>query len=485
MSNSAKQINRRSTLGSALRVALGMSSLVLLAACGGGSGGGGAATSAPVELGAALPEQGDFIAIAQRSLSLSEASRTGTVQVSRLGSAAGSSSVNYSFVAGSASAATDYRGENGVLNWADGDSSDKTISFIVSSDADDEGDENFRIEISGVDGQESLGINDSVTVTLQDSACSTAFPSTIESDTTLSGPCYRLSQNARVLSSAQLTINAGTTIIADDATSLTFNGQSTLNMAGTSALPVFVKSTSKQAGSWDGFKLNSTSALHRVQHSEISGAKNAFDLSSGGFAAFANNTMTDNTGAGVKLPISSADSLSDNNTFVSTARGIELVGNTIDANETIRLPAQSTHYVVGSGLLNNGTLELAAGTDLRMAADVQILIFATGSISAVGTADQPITIEGLQAIPGYWNGIQYISSTSDKNRFEHVTISHGGGDPARAGNIIVDGLNTRITMQHCAVTHSAGYGVVYDSRAFQVDLNDVTFDQNSLGDQSL
>lgn len=469
----------------ALRVALGLGSLAVLSACGGGGGGSGSTEAAPVSLGAALPDAGDFIAIEQTLHSLSESTRTGSVLVSRHGSATGSSTVSYRFIAGSADASSDFRGTDGTLSWSDGDTASKTISFIVASDLDAESAEDFRIELSDLTGQESLGINDSVTVTVEDSACNAVFPTSISADTVLSAPCYQLQQNATVNSTAQLQIPAGTTIFADDAVSITLSDQSTLSIEGDAQLPVFIKSASKQAGSWKGIQLQSNSALHRVQHTEISGAVNVFDLSSGGFALFNNNVLTNNTGAGVRMPLEDADTLGTDNQISTTTRGIELTGSKIVAGQTVRLPAQSTYYVLAGGLINEGTLELAAGTDLRMAADVSVLVLATGAINAVGTAEAPIAIQGLQDRQGYWNGIQYVSSTSANNRFEHVRISHGGGDPARDGNIIVDGLNTRITMQHCALTHSAGYGVVYDSGAFQVDMTDVTFEQNRLGDQSL
>jgi len=466
-----------------LRMALGLGALALFSACGGG--GGEASVAAPVQLGAALPDAGDFIAIEQKSLSLSESSRTGTVQVSRLGAAEGMSSVNYRFIAGSADASADFRGSDGTLSWSEGDTGSKTISFIVESDIVAENTEDFRIEISGVNGQESLGINDSVTITLEDAPCSAVFPASVGSNTVLSAPCYRLQQNATVAGSAQLKVAAGTTIIADDAMSISLKGQSTLSMEGEEKLPVFVKSASGLAGSWDGIRLQSSSALHRVKHTELKGAVNAFDLSSGGFALFNNNALIDNTGAGVKLPLADAETLGIENRFTATTRGIELFGNGIDAGQTVRLPAQSTHYVLSNGLINKGTLELAAGTNLRMAADVNVLVLNTGVINAIGTAEMPITIEGLQASAGYWDGIQYVSSNSANNRYEHVRISHGGGDPARNGNIIVDGLGTRITLQHCVLTHSAGFGLVYDSGDFQVDMTEVTFEQNRLGDQSL
>ena len=482
MNDSGNQLPLPKTMSRALRAALGLGSIALISACGGGGGGEG--VGAPVSLGAALPDQGNYIAIEQKTLSLSESARTGSIQVARIGSAKGASMVSYRFVAGSADATTDFRGSNGMLSWDDGERDSKTVSFLVASDVEAESAEDFTIEISYVTGEESLGVNDSVNVTIEDAACSATVPAMMASNTALTAPCYHLKQAALVGSSGQLQVAPGTTIIADEGASITVGAQATLNLEGTAELPVFVKSASNKAGSWDGFLLKSSSALHRVQHAEVSGAVNAFELTSGGFAAFDHNVLMDNTGAGVLLPMDAAETLGTNNVFLNTTRGIELEGRNIAENHTVRLPKQSTHYVLG-GLINNGTLALSAGTDVRMAANAQILVFSTGSVNAIGTAEDPISIEGLEATPGYWDGIHYISSTSEHNRFEHVNIAHGGGDPARKGNIIVDGLNTAITMQHCALTHSAGYGVVYDSNAFQVDLTEVTFSDNVLGEQSL
>lgn len=482
--SSSKHTFSRTAISSALRAALGLGSLALVSACGGG-GGSSTNTNTPVELGAALPDQGDFIAIETQSVNLSEATRTGSIQIARLGSAQGISTVNYQFIVGSADAESDFRGTNGTLTWADGDSNSKTVSFLVASDIEAEGDEDFRIQLSDVTGQESLGINDSVSVTIQDAECDAVVPFAISANTLLSDACYRLTRDTTVDSSAQLQVAAGTTIIANAGKSITLVDRANLSLQGTARLPIFIKGALDKAGTWNGIDLQSSSALHQVQHVEISGAVNAFELKSGAFGLFNNNVLSDHSGAGVKLPLDSAETLGADNQFSATKRGIELVGSNIAKDQVIQLPKQSTHYVLSTSLVNNGTLELAAGTDLRVAADVQVLVFATGSINAIGTAEQPISIQGLEATPGYWNGLQYISSSSENNRFEHVVIAHGGGDPARAGNIIVDGLNTIITMEHCELNDSAGYGLVFDSNAFQVDLTDVTFSQNLLGEQSL
>ncbi len=483
MQASNRQQFRRSTPSQLLRTCLCLSTVIALSACGGGSDA-GSDTTAPVQLGAALPAQGNYIAISQKSLSLSEAARTGSVSVARQGDALNASSVSYRFVSGTAGA-DDYRGADGVLYWSAGDTSVQQIDFRVESDIDVELTEEFHIELFDLVGDDTLGINDRATVSITDAPCTTALPASIERDTQLTAACYRLSGRATVTNTAQLAVAAGTTIIADENSTITFTGSSTLNAEGTKTNPVIFKGATNKAGFWGGLRLGSTSALHRVGFAEINNATDGINIVLGRIAHFNNNHFENNSEAAISLPMTDAASLGTENSLLNTPRGIEIRGSSIDANVSVHLPAQSVHYVLSSGFVINGTLDIAPGTDLRMAADVALLVLDEGVISAIGTADEPISITGMEPRPGYWNGIQYVSSSSENNQFKHVTLSHGGGDPARAGNIIVDGLDTRISLEHCAITHSAGYGIKYDSSAFQVDTLDVTFAENLLGSVSM
>ncbi len=474
----------RTSLTRTFRTTVGLVSVAVVTACGGG-GSGGEATNAPIELGAALPDQGDYIALVQQTLNLSESDRTGSLTVARSGSALTASSVSYRFVSGSATADTDYRGSSGTLSWSAGDTSVRTIDFLVESDVEPEADESFSVQLFDVVGAEQLGINDRSMVTINDAPCNAAFPNAVGMNTELSAPCYRLSGSASIGGSAQLSIAAGTTVIADAQASVTVADSAVLNSVGTAKLPVIFKGVNGQGGLWQGLTLDSSSALHRVVYTEFNHAQAALALTAGGFASLSNNHFNNNAGAAIVLPLVDADTIGTKNTFTDTAGGIELTGSVINANQSVHLAAQSTHYVLAHSLVNSGTLSLAAGTELAMADNVSVLVLSSGAINAVGTEQDPIVIRGVEDVQGYWDGFQYVSSSSAANRFEYTTISNGGGDPARPGNLIVDGLGTRITLQHCALTHSAGYGILYDSADFEVDQLDVSFEQNRLGEQSL
>jgi len=90
-----------------------------------------------------------------------------TITVTRTGGNTGAASVNYATSNGTATAGSDYTSASGTLNWADGDSADKTFTVSITNDPDTEGNENFNVTLSGATGA-SLGTPSSATVTIVD-----------------------------------------------------------------------------------------------------------------------------------------------------------------------------------------------------------------------------------------------------------------------------------------------------------------------------
>ncbi|MGX5202596.1 choice-of-anchor B family protein [Aliikangiella sp. IMCC44632] len=95
------------------------------------------------------------------------------VVVKRNGGNEGTASVDYTSVANSAESGSDYESFNGVLTWADGDSSDKTISFTLIDDDVEEPTENFSINLSNSNGA-TLGTNTSMLISISDDDSNTA-----------------------------------------------------------------------------------------------------------------------------------------------------------------------------------------------------------------------------------------------------------------------------------------------------------------------
>jgi hypothetical protein len=80
-----------------------------------------------------------------------------TVTVQRLGGVGGAVSVDYETSDGSATSGSDYAATSGTLNWAAGDSADKTFTVPVNWDGRAEGTESISLTLSNPGGGSDLG----------------------------------------------------------------------------------------------------------------------------------------------------------------------------------------------------------------------------------------------------------------------------------------------------------------------------------------
>jgi hypothetical protein len=88
--------------------------------------------------------------------------------VVRNGAADGAVSVDYATSSGTATAGADYVSTSGTLNWADGDSADKTITVNITNDTMDESDETFAVTLSNPSAGATLGTNSIATAVIGD-----------------------------------------------------------------------------------------------------------------------------------------------------------------------------------------------------------------------------------------------------------------------------------------------------------------------------
>jgi CSLREA domain-containing protein len=96
-------------------------------------------------------------------------SHTVDIAVQRTGGSSGAVSVDYSVTDGTATTAnSDYSVSpaSGTLNWADGDSADKTITITVNGDTTPEPDETVNLALSNAGGGATLGSPSSATLTI-------------------------------------------------------------------------------------------------------------------------------------------------------------------------------------------------------------------------------------------------------------------------------------------------------------------------------
>lgn len=105
---------------------------------------------------------------------------------------------------------------------------------------------------------------------------------------------------------------------------------------------------------------------------------------------------------------------------------VDVVGTTMtkagtwkDLGYPYRLSSQ-THF--------HSTVTIGKGVELWIAADGRFFAEKGGSIRAIGTADDRITIRSAKSVPaaGDWRYFQFRSDSNNDNAFSYVDIKHGG-----------------------------------------------------------
>ncbi|MGQ9650891.1 MAG: right-handed parallel beta-helix repeat-containing protein [Phycisphaerae bacterium] len=315
----------------------------------------------------------------------------------------------------------------------------------------------------------------------------------IDTATTLSAACYRVTANINV--DAPLTINPGVTLEFDAGRWMSVNSGGSLHAVGTTNDPIVFTGREAVSGYWGGLTIyHSNSNNNRLEHVtiEYGGSASGANLTTTGLAsepprlAVVNCTLRNSAGYGLYLDEDSVITDFSNNTLTGNALGAASVGQNVvgvlDAASTYSGNTRDVVNVYGGSVSSAQTWQaidadyLFDSIDLVVDADLTISAGATlvfgqargawinedGSLRAVGTSVAPITFTGKETTAGYWKGLEYYHSNSNNNRLEHVTIEYGGGNGA--GNLYLTG-DAQATAANCTFAHSSTYGVYVGSNA--------------------
>jgi hypothetical protein len=132
----------------------------------------------------------------------------------------------------------------------------------------------------------------------------------------------------------------------------------------------------------------------------------------------------------------------------------------INANRTLANlftnPA-AVDYIVTASIHIGAALTIEPGVRIQFQGATGFTVLQTGgSLHAVGTAALPIVLEGSEATPGHWWGID-IQSNSAANELAYVDLAHFGFHGTIGGvNVAETGA---VKMTHCSVHHGATYGL--------------------------
>jgi hypothetical protein len=326
------------------------------------------------------------------------------------------------------------------------------------------------------------------------------FPqASITTAVTLTRGCYNVTSSIRINSGGALTIPAGSVLRFGSGTSLTVNQGGSLAARGTADAPIFLTATDPTPGYWEGVSFVwSNSSSNELTHTviEYGGA------ASSGAAALTTQGLSSSP-ARVKLSKVTLRFSANNgfgmssNTILDQFEGVRSTGNRnsgyVMANDAGRLTSSSSYsgnsndavyvdseritttqtwrkldapYQMGDASYTvDGALTIEAGTTLKFGASSFMTVSQTGSLSAVGTAESPITFTGTDTTPGYWQGIDFVWSNSTNNQLRHVIVEYGGSG-SNAANVTVSGLSSsvgRLKLANVTLRHSAGSGFYFSS----------------------
>ena len=158
----------------------------------------GSPASAVVTISGSGSAAAGSLQLANSSYSVSQSSGALKISVSRVSGSSGAISVAYATTNGTAVAGTDYTTAKGTLNWAAGDSADKTFNVAVTNAAPFSGSRNFKVALSTPSSTATIGSPGAATVTINGSAAPAAGALEIAQST------YTVSQSA---GSVTLTVN--------------------------------------------------------------------------------------------------------------------------------------------------------------------------------------------------------------------------------------------------------------------------------------
>jgi hypothetical protein len=141
-------------------------------------------------------------------------------------------------------------------------------------------------------------------------------------------------------------------------------------------------------------------------------------------------------------------------------------------------------YIVTNNIDVHADLIIMPGVTMVFGEDKGLQI-ASGSIQAVGTADKGIIFKGMNTTPAYWKGI-LVHSSSELNKFAHVTIQQGGSSIFPEGvakaNLSLSGFQqsgAAVEMHHVTFKESGGYGLYVQEGASFSDFSNNAFSNNT------
>ena len=131
-------------------------------------------------------------------------------------------------------------------------------------------------------------------------------------------------------------------------------------------------------------------------------------------------------------------------------------------------PNKPVDYILTCGVIGvTGRITIEPGTVIQVEDGGGFAIVGNGSLSALGSASNPIVFTAVSKQTGSWRGI-YFETNNVNNALEHCKIEYAGGQAFNSNDnkgAIVIWANARVRIENCEITKSehAGINMVYNN----------------------
>jgi hypothetical protein len=304
---------------------------------------------------------------------------------------------------------------------------------------------------------------------------------------------------------APLTLEPGVVVQMEEGASMTVRGDGALAAEGTADSPIVFEGASVGTrGYWKGlaFEVGGTEeplaygvVLDHVRIADAgSSAWNGNDdtvaavfMNTSGSALITNTEIHNSAGYGLyaggdaRIAGFAGNHLHDNNApmrihpdLVGGLAGTSTIENNTDDrvwvvfgnNDKVSRAATwrdlGTPYYIADRMFVEAAVEVEAGVEIELAQDIAMRVLELGSLTASGTADDPVVFRGANAnASGFWRGL-YFESNIGANQLTNVEVLDAGstpwnGDQNSVASLFVSGGGS-LELVDAAVGPGGGYG---------------------------
>lgn len=139
--------------------------------------------------------------------------------------------------------------------------------------------------------------------------------------------------------------------------------------------------------------------------------------------------------------------------------GCIILKNT-DVNGGKRLTSDDCYVAESQLTVNEGTLEIEAGTSILFRKDADLTIRDEGRLRAIGEPGKRIWFYGTNDEKGFWGGLIFRDTGSGENALDYVQIK-GAGSKGQGG-VYVHGGNVNLTVSNSIFEKNATAGIQAD-----------------------